>query len=102
MKLKKVVFSILIIIILVCTCFSLIRINIINTKMFSPEGNGRAQYEIIKEELGEDFEDFTKDDAGVKIYEEDSRINLVKIGDKEFEIKSQSEIIEGIKEIFDD
>lgn len=70
--------------------------------MFSPEGNGREQYEIIKEELGEDFKDFTKDDAGVKIYEEESKITLIKIGEKEFKIKRNSEIIEAVKDIFGD
>lgn len=98
----KVIRIILISSILILTILGLIRINIINTKMFSPEGNGREQYEIIKEELGEDFKDFTKDDAGIKIYEEESKITLIKIGGKEFKIKRKSEVIEDIKEIFND
>ena len=73
------------IIIVVVMCF--VRINIINTKMFSPYGNGREQYELIKDDLGEDFQNITKDDAGIKIYEENNHISIIKIGNKELIIK---------------
>lgn len=65
----------------------MVRINIITTKMFSPYGNGSKQYELIKDKLGEDFKKFTKDDSGIKIYEENNKITIVKIGDKEYKIK---------------
>ena len=55
--------------------------------MFSPYGNGREQYELIKDDLGEDFQNFTKDDAGIKIYEENNHISIIKIGNKELIIK---------------
>lgn len=70
---------------IVVMCF--VRINVINTRMFSPYGNGREQYELIKDDLGQDFENFTKDDAGIKIYEKNNHISIIKIGNKEFIIK---------------
>ena len=70
---------------IVVMCF--VRINVINTRMFSPSGKGREQYEIIKDDLGQDFENFTKDDAGIKIYEKNNHISIIKIGNKEFIIK---------------
>ena len=80
---NKIFFLLLFIAIILC----FIRINVINTKMCSPYGNGREQYELIKDDLGEDFKNFTKDDAGIKIYEKNNHISIIKIGNKEFVIK---------------
>lgn len=75
-----------------------IQINIINTKALSPVGNGEDNYELVKEEFGEDFEEFIRDDAEVKIYtsqlENDSTI--IKIEDKEFKVSTDNVVTEKI------
>lgn len=75
-----------------------IQINIVNTKALSPVGNGEDNYELVKEEFGEDFEEFIRDDAEVKIYtsqlEDDSTI--IKIEDKEFKVNTDNVVTEKI------
>ena len=77
----------------------LIRINIINTRALSPLGNTKQNYELVSEKFGKDFADFIRDDSFLKIYEEsDEGKVLIRIGDTEFKISSESEIIEYLKE----
>lgn len=75
-----------------------IQINIVNTKALSPVGNGEDNYELVKEEFGEDFEEFIRDNAEVKIYtsqlENDSTI--IKIEDKEFKVNTDNVVTEKI------
>ena len=77
----------------------LIRINIINTRALSPLGNTKQNYELVSEKFGKDFADFIRDDSFLKIYDEsDEGKVLIRIGDTEFKISSESEIIEYLKE----
>jgi len=77
----------------------LVRINIINTKALSPLGDTNENYDKIKDELGEDFSDFIKDNADVKIYNEESKDIIVRAWDKDFTIKDESDISSEIKNI---
>ena len=43
-------------------------VNIKNTEALSPFGNTLNNYQIITEEFGEDFSEFIKDNANIKIY----------------------------------
>ena len=81
-------------------CIGLIKINIINTKALSPLGRTNDNYEMIKEEFGEEFSNFIKDNAQVKIYTEEGKETLVKIGNQDFRIKDESKLISGIKYLF--
>lgn len=77
----------------------LIHINIINTKTLSPLGNTKQNYELVSEKFGKDFDDFIKDNSFLKIYKDSNEGKvLVRFGDTEFKISSESEIIEYIKE----
>jgi len=71
----------------------LIRINIINTKALSPLGDKNENYEKIKEELGEEFSVFIKDNSPIKIYNEPSEDIIVNAWDKDFTIRDESDII---------
>ena len=99
-KYKKYIFKkILPLIFLSAMVFAgIIYINIINTKTLSPLGNTKQNYEMVSEKFGEDFDNFIKDNSYLKIYNdsEDGKI-LVKLGDKEFKISSESEIFEYLK-----
>lgn len=79
--------------ILVFVIIGLVRINTINTKALSSLGNTNENYEKIKDELGEEFSDFIKDNAALKIYSGDSQDTIVKAWDKEFTIRQESDII---------
>ena len=78
-------------------CIGLIKINIINTKALSPLGRTNDNYEMIKEEFGEEFSNFIKDNAKVKIYTEEGKETLVKIGDQDFRIKDESKLVSSFK-----
>lgn len=81
---KKVILGVFIFFIIVSLGF--IKINTINTRALSPVGNTEDNYELVKEEFGEEFQEFIKDDAEVKIYtsKDDENNPSVKIGNKEF------------------
>lgn len=85
----KIVF---ILFVLVFVMIGLVRINIINTKALSPLGDTNKNYEKIKEELGEDFSNFIKDNATIKIYYGDSQDTIVRAWDKDFTIREESDI----------
>ncbi|MBU3135923.1 hypothetical protein KPL39_06550 [Clostridium gasigenes] len=89
---KKFAISMFIIILLGIVGF--IRINIINTKALSPIGNTEDNYALVSEEFGEDFTEFIKDNADVKIYtgegEEDASI---RIKEKELRLKKENPFI---------
>ena len=94
--LKKALPTFILIIIVIT---SLIHINIINTKTLSPLGNTNQNYELVSEKFGKDFANFIKDNSFLKIYENsnDGKV-LVRLGDAEFKISSESEIVKYIKE----
>jgi hypothetical protein len=73
-----------------------IRINIINTKALSPTVDGDKNYEMIKSEFGEDFEEFIKDGSEVKIYIPDEEKITVKIGDKEIFINDSNVFLDKV------
>jgi hypothetical protein len=77
------------------------RINIINTKALSPLANTNENYEKIKEELGEEFSDFIKDNAQIKIYNQPPGDILVRAWDKDFTIRIDSDIKSATSNISD-
>ncbi|WP_148347211.1 hypothetical protein [Clostridium butyricum] len=92
----KTVVPIIVMTVLVIAC--LIHINIINTKTLSPLGNTKQNYELVSEKFGADFANFIKDNSFLKIYEDsDNKKVLVRLGDAEFKISSESEIIKYIE-----
>lgn len=92
---KKVVIGTAIFFIM--TLLGFIQINIINTKALSPVGNGEDNYELVKDEFGEDFEEFIKDDAEIKIYttNENNENTTIKVKSKEYIINMNNKITEG-------
>ena len=84
------------------TLASLIRINILNTKALSPLGNTNDNYKLVSEEFGEDFANFIQDKSPVKIYLEKDEQTMVRLGDKDFVIKSESNVVGFFKGIFYD
>ncbi|MGG7176536.1 hypothetical protein ACQPU1_03010 [Clostridium paraputrificum] len=78
----------------------MIKINIINTRALSPLGNTKDNYEMVNEEFGEDFSRFIRDNSPVKIYVDKSTETLVRVGDKDFRIKDESELVSGVKFVF--
>lgn len=96
---KKVILGVFIFFIIVSLGF--IKINTINTRALSPVGNTEDNYELVKEEFGEEFQEFIKDDAEVKIYESKDGENnpSVKIGNKEFIIDLNNKVTKQIYNI---
>lgn len=92
---KKVVIGTAIFFIM--TLLGFIQINVINTKALSPVGNGEDNYELVKDEFGEDFEEFIKDDAEIKIYttNENNENTTIKVKSKEYIINMDNKITEG-------
>ncbi|WP_291652885.1 hypothetical protein [Clostridium sp.] len=93
---KKVLIGTLIFSLLVFIGF--VQINIVNTRALSPIGNGEDNYQLVKEEFGEDFEEFIRDNAEVKIYttDENNENTTIKVSDKEFMINANNPITEKI------
>lgn len=91
---KKVLIGILIFSLLVLIGF--VQINIVNTRALSPIGNGEDNYQLVKEEFGEDFEEFIRDNAEVKIYtaDENNENTTIKLSDKEFMINANNPVAE--------
>ncbi|MGL5351859.1 MAG: hypothetical protein ACRDA5_00890 [Clostridium sp.] len=81
-----------ILIIIVIGIVGFVQINILNTKALSPIGNAKDNYELVSEEFGEDFKEFIKDNAEVKIYqgEGDDDDTTIKINEKEFRLKKEN------------
>lgn len=85
----RIVFMVIVIVLVIA---GLGRINIINTKALSPLGETNDNYEKIKDELGEDFSSFIKDNAPIKIYNGDSQDTVVKAWNNDFTIRGESDI----------
>lgn len=96
---KKILLGVFIFFIIVSLGF--IKINTINTRALSPVGNTEDNYELVKEEFGEEFQEFIKDDAEVKIYtsKDDENNPSVKIGNKEFIIDLNNKVTKQIYNI---
>ena len=98
---KKNVFKTIFLIVLFCvTLIGLIKVNILNTKALSPLGNTNDNYKLVSEEFGEDFSNFIQDKSPVKIYVEEDEETMVRLGEKDFIIKSESNLINFAKGVF--
>ena len=98
---KKKVFKTIFLIVLFCvTLIGLINVNILNTKALSPLGNTNDNYKLVSEEFGEDFSNFIQDKSPVKIYVEEDEETMVRLGEKDFIIKSESNLINFAKGVF--
>ena len=98
---KKKVFKSIFLIVLFCvTLIGLIKVNILNTKALSPLGNTNDNYKLVSEEFGEDFSNFIQDKSPVKIYVEEDEETMVRLGEKDFIIKSESNLINFAKGVF--
>jgi uncharacterized protein YxeA len=98
-KKLKIIFIFLMIFIVI---IGLTKINVINTKALSPLDNTNDNYEKISQAFGEDFSKFIKDDASIKIYKDDSEEILVRVGENDFSIKKESNLINGAEKIAED
>ena len=75
-------------------------VNIKNTEALSPFGNTLNNYQIITEEFGEDFSEFIKDNANIKIYLDKGEDNVqVQIGNKKIKLTKNNIFIAKIKSI---
>ena len=88
------------ILIITVILIGVIKIDIINTKALSPLGNTNENYELVSEEFGEDFSNFIKDDAFLKIYKGSEEDILVRLGDNDFKINNKSAFIGKLQEMF--
>lgn len=99
---KNIKFRILFIISMVLlVIIGLTKINIINTKALSPLDDTNENYKKVSEAFGEDFSNFIRDNASVKIYKDNSDEILVKVGEKDYKIKNESNLINGAEKIVD-
>ena len=87
---KKVIFGFFMFFIIVLVGF--IKINIVNTKALSPIGNGEDNYQLVKEEFGEEFQEFIKDKSEIKIYTKSSKSDnmTIKVLNKEYIVKTDN------------
>ena len=98
---KNKIFKTIFLIVLFCvTLIGLIKVNILNTKALSPLGNTNDNYKLVSEEFGEDFSNFIQDKSPVKIYVEEDEETMVRVGEKDFIIKSESNLINFAKGVF--
>lgn len=75
-------------------------VNIKNTEALSPFGNTLNNYQIINEEFGEDFSEFIKDNANIKIYLDKGEDTVqVQIGNNKIKLTKNNIFIAKIKSI---
>ena len=75
-------------------------VNIKNTEALSPFGNTLNNYQIITEEFGEDFSEFIKDNANIKVYlDKGEDTAQVQIGKNEIKFTKNNIFITKIKSI---
>ena len=94
---KKVILGLSVFFLIIMLGF--IKINTINTKALSPVGNTEDNYELVKEEFGEEFQEFIKDNAEVKIYEPSNSNNnnpTIKVGSKELIVDLNNKVTKQI------
>ncbi|NLK93970.1 MAG: hypothetical protein GX275_02090 [Clostridiales bacterium] len=97
---RKMFISFILLLVVLLTIIGIVKINIINSQFLSPitvfnDGNTLEENELSKE-----YNEFIKDESFIKIYKEDSGEYLVKVGNNDFKISTESSIIKGIKNIF--
>lgn len=88
------------VLILIFILIGIIKIDLINTQALSPLGNTNENYKLVSDEFGEDFSNFIKDNSFLKIYEENGKDILVRLGESDFKIKEESPYIKKIQEMF--
>lgn len=73
-------------------------VNSVNTRALSPIGNSEDNYDMVSEEFGEDFEEFIRDEAVIKVYtgEEGIGDETIKVSDTEIRIKNENIFVKGI------
>lgn len=84
-----------------CIIVGLIKIDIINTKALSPLGNTNENYKLVSKEFGKDFSNFIKDNSFLKIYKEQEKDVLVRLGNSDFKIQNESSFIKKIEELIE-
>lgn len=104
---SKIFRNTFIIVLIILVCMGLIKVNIINTKALSPLGNTNANYALVRDEFGDDFSNFIKDNSPMKIYVDKSKETLIRVWDKDFKISDELKVgdwvkktISNIKELF--
>lgn len=90
-----------VIILMIIILLGLIKVNIINTKSLSPLGNTNQNYELVSEEFGKDFSNFIKDNSVIKIYKENDKELLIRIGNKDFKVSEESVFTQKFKNAYD-
>lgn len=86
--------------VILITLAGLVKVNIINTKALSPLGNTNDNYKLVSEEFGKDFSNFIQDNSPVKIYIDEGEETMVRLGDKDFIIKPESDVVNFVKDVF--
>ena len=95
--LKKGIVPIILFIMVIVGC---IMFNIKNTEALSPFGNTIDNYQIVTKEFGEDFSEFIKDKANIKIYlNKEEYTAKVQIGKNEIKFTKNNIFITKIKSI---
>ena len=75
-------------------------VNIKNTEALSPFGNTIDNYQIVTKEFGEDFSEFIKDNANIKVYLDKGEDTVqVQIGNKKIKLTKNNIFIAKIKSI---
>ncbi|WP_244833295.1 hypothetical protein [Clostridium sp. BJN0001] len=87
-----------VLVVLMFMLWNIVKINVINTRALSPLGNAEENYDMAKSEFGGDFENFIIDNSYIKIYPEKDGQVFIKIGNKDFLIKSK---LKDIKEFIE-
>ena len=78
-----------------------IRINIINTEALSPLGNTEDNFELIKDEFGEDFSEFINDKSPIKIYVyENGEGAKVEILEGSFRVRKDNPFLNVVEPVF--
>lgn len=94
---KKAIIPVILFILVIAGC---VIVNIKNTESLSPYGNVSDSYEVVTEEFGEDFSEFIKDKANIKIYvDEENDTAEMKAGDKIIKFTKNNIFIVKIKSI---
>lgn len=89
---KKKITKISIIVIILFAIVGLCKINMINTKSLSSLGTNEDEYERVKSELGEEFSSFITDKSFIKIYCEDEKNIILRVGEYDFVIDSDFDL----------
>jgi hypothetical protein len=88
-------------VILFFVLIGVIKIDMINTKALSPIGNTTENYKLVSAEFGSDFANFIKDNSFLKIYKDSDKYILIRLGNSDFKIQSESTFMKNIKAIFE-